>query len=159
MKLLHEIKLSALDCFKYFQLSVIGFLKVLFVFGDIPDLPVNTKYNKEALRKACQIAGAINFMIAATKCSLDSDEDSLKAIEHRLKNIFAFREGYSFCLSIMDYRLLLLLESHKPYPFHLYYVLTLWDSLNNYPDWRDLPSDKRDILTLKLINNLRIQKV
>ena len=153
MKLLHETKLGLWDILNFVCLNVCGCLRFMYVLGVIPTLPVRSRHNKESLKKAYQIAAKINFMLCATRFGLQTRARDLEIIQNRLKNIFAFREGYSFGLKLRDYRLLVLLENERPAAFQLYFVLTQWDTDTKYPRWADLPPEVRNRLSREMSSN------
>lgn len=105
-----------IDILIYTCLSVMGFVRLMLNFGTIPTLPIRSNHNKEALKKAYVVGSRINFMINATRFGLQSNAKELSIIQNRLRNIFAFREGYSFGLRLIDYRLLGFLEEDKCSP-------------------------------------------
>ena len=153
MKLLAQTKLTFIDILIYTCLSVMGFVRLMLNFGTIPTLPIRSNHNKEALKKAYVVGSRINFMINATRFGLQSNAEELSIIQNRLRNIFAFREGYSFGLRLIDYRLLGFLEEDKCSPYELYYALKQWDTNTVYPKWADLPSEIRARLTREMSSN------
>lgn len=153
MKLLAQTKLSFIDILIYVFLTITGFTRLMLNLGTIPTLPVRSNHNKEALKKAYVVGARINFMINATRFGLQSSAKELDVIQNRLRNVFAFREGYSTGLRLIDYRLLGFLEQDKCTPYELYYALKQWDTNTVYPKWADLPPEIRARLTREMSSN------
>lgn len=153
MKLFQDTEISPIDLIIFGFLTITGGLRLLLNLGIIPTLPLRSAHNKESLKKAYIVGSRINFMINATRFGLQTSANDLGLIQNRLKNIFAFREGYSFGLRLHDYRLLGFLEADRLVPYELYFALSQWDTDTVYPKWADLPPEIRSRLTREMSSN------
>lgn len=153
MKLLHEKKLGFWDILDFICLNVCGCLRLMVHMGVIPTLPHRKGHSKESLKQAYKVAARINFMIYATLFGLQTDAKALERLHNRLRNIYSFREGYSYGLKLRDYRLLKLLNEENPAAFQLYFVLTQWDTETKYPKWPDLPIEVRNRMSREMSSN------
>ena len=152
MKNPSELNFGLWQWLQYLTLCLKGLWRTVAYVGAVPTLPVRHQHNSASLKKAYLFASRINFMVSSTRFGLQSNAHDLHIVQAKLKNIFAFREGFLPFISLNDFRVLLALEQSKTSPYELYYMLTVWDEDTVYPKWADLPPEIKSRLTQTLAN-------